>query len=125
MKVQIPLELPQGWKRENNAFMELLGAHPDECPTFSSSCGLFVTITQGVEQDKHIWIHVSISRKKREPSYYDLCDVKKIFLGENAMAYLLFPPTREHVNIHPHCLHLWSCPDARITPDFTRGTGSI
>lgn len=31
----------------------------------------------------------------------------------------------KHVNKHPYCLHLWSCLDGPVLPDFTRGSDGI
>lgn len=122
--VPLPDKLPLGWKREKNELMESMGANPSECPVFRRD-DLWVTITFQREQDGKRWFHVSISRRDRLPSYFDLCDVKTAFLGEDALALLLFVPKVEHVNIHPNCLHLWSCADGRPTPDFTWGMNSI
>lgn len=91
----------------------------------SKSLGLFVIISKAIELDNHEWIHLSVSRKSRIPSYEDLALVKKQFLGERH-AYQCFVPEREHINIHPYVLHLWAREDGKaVLPDFSRGTGSI
>lgn len=123
--VPLPKSLSGGWRRVSNPVMEAMGAHPDQCPSFVRGDGLFVTMTVQKEQDGKRWVHLSCSRRKKEPSYYDLCEAKEQFLGPDSLAMLLFVPTDEHVNIHPHCLHLWSCLDGRPTPDFTWGKGTI
>lgn len=120
-----PPKLPKEWKRMNNALFGFLGAKEDEYLAYMKKCGLTVTMTLQKEQDGKRWYHLSVSRPKKEPSYYDLCEVKNLFLGEDSLALLLFVPEAEHVNIHPHCLHLWSCVDGRPTPDFTWGMQSI
>lgn len=91
----------------------------------SKSLGLLVIISKAIELDSHEWIHLSVSRRSRIPSYEDLALVKKHFLGDRH-AYQCFVPESEHVNIHPYVLHLWARVDgAAVLPDFTRGAGSI
>lgn len=80
--------------------------------------GLAIIISIDTREDED-WIHVSVSRKSRVPSYEDLCLVKQDFIGDDREAYQKFPKASEHVNTHPYCLHLWSPLDGRkVTPDF-------
>ena len=55
------------------------------------------------------WLHVSVSRRSKMPSYDDLKKVKHDFIGDDLAAYQAFPKASEHVNLHEYCLHLW-CP---------------
>jgi len=71
------------------------------------------------------WLHVSFSRHKRIPDYGDMVEVKEIFIGKDLKAIMVLPAEKEHVNIHPNCLHLWACLDRDPLPDFTQGTGMI
>lgn len=86
--------------------------------------GMRVIASATVEADDKRWMHVSYSRKTRVPSYEDSCLVKSAFIGDERLALALFPRSAEHVNIHPRCLHLWSCLDGDPTPDF-RHAGQI
>lgn len=61
--------------------------------------------------DDRVWLHVSLSRRSRMPSYEDVADVKRLFVGEDRKAFQVFPAKQFHVNIHNFCLHLWSCID--------------
>jgi hypothetical protein len=72
--------------------------------------------------DGRWWLHVSVSRVKYIPSYEDLADVKRAFVGDAHQAVQVFPRRERHVNIHPYCLHLWTClePDGDGLPDFGR-----
>jgi hypothetical protein len=36
----------------------------------------------------------------------------------SAKVVQVFPPVTEHYNLHPNCLHLWSCLEADGLPDF-------
>jgi hypothetical protein len=70
------------------------------------------------------WLHASISRPDRLPSYDDLCMLHRAVWGDTGWAYQVFAPPDAHVNIHPRALHLWGLPDgAPVMPNFgARGT---
>lgn len=120
-----PETLPKHWAPVTNPLWESMNAPKELYGTFRRTCGLTVAITTQKENDGKFWTHVSISRPTRLPNYHDMCEVKSVFLGDDALALQLFVPKSEHVNIHPYCLHLWSCLDGRPTPDFTQGLGTI
>lgn len=69
--------------------------------------GLGVIIEKHTYPDGAEIIHISVSRKDRLPSYYDMKYVKNLFLGNDKLAVHLYPPSNENVNIHNYCLHLW------------------
>lgn len=87
--------------------------------------GLRVCMTWCIELDGKRWIHVSLSRPASMPSYEDMAQVKRAFIGAGKMAYQLFVPEAKHISTHDYCLHLWHCVDGDVTPDFTRGTNQI
>lgn len=64
------------------------------------------------------WMHVSLSRQSKLPSYADICRVKEEIIGKEKKAIQVHPPESEHVNIHPYCLHLWSPIGHDPLPDF-------
>lgn len=71
------------------------------------------------------WVHASISRIDRIPSYGDLKMLHDA-VYRDGWAYQVFAPAAEHVNIHATALHLFGRLDGAPTlPDFTYGTGSI
>lgn len=53
------------------------------------------------------WDHVSVSRDSRPPSWREMCFIKHVFFDDWETAMQLHVPTAEHINCHPHCLHLW------------------
>lgn len=59
------------------------------------------------------WIHVSVSRPDSIPAYEILAKVKREFIGEEHEAYQVFPAKKDHVNLYPYCLHLWSPMDKK------------
>jgi hypothetical protein len=72
------------------------------------------------------WLHASIAREDRMPSYADLAALHKAVFGAR-YAYQVFAPPAAHVNIHPRALHLWGRVDdgdGRILPAFG-ATGTI
>jgi hypothetical protein len=81
---------------------------------------LLVLFSACIERDGKRWIHVSCSRPSRLPSWEDLREVKDTFIGRERKALQVIPPASEHINIHPHCLHLWACLDGDGLPDFRK-----
>ena len=53
------------------------------------------------------WEHVSVSLKKRCPTWDEMCLVKDLFWAEDECVVQFHPPKAEYVNCHPYCLHLW------------------
>ena len=59
-----------------------------------------------MESGEH-FLHVSVSRRSRLPSWDDLKLVKKSFIGEDREAVHVLPKASDYINLHPYCLHLW------------------
>jgi hypothetical protein len=55
----------------------------------------------------HGWDHVSISRPRRTPNWPEMEHVRKLFALPDETWVQFHMPAREHVNLHPNCLHLW------------------
>lgn len=53
------------------------------------------------------WDHVSISRADRAPSWPEMDAAFKLFFRPGEVAMQLHVPDTDHVNYHPHCLHIW------------------
>lgn len=53
------------------------------------------------------WDHVSVSLPHRCPSWEEMEYVKRMFFLPTEVAMQLHVPERDHINIHPHVLHLW------------------
>lgn len=111
-------QLPVGWIVIENRI--------DGEAYINKSIGLFVIRSVSKEEDGHLWIHVSVSRRSRIPSYDDLKLIKKLFIGDDLHAYQCFVPSKDHINIHEFVLHLWARQDGKSgLPDFSHGSGSI
>jgi hypothetical protein len=105
---------PRGW--------ELIMPCGDGYAVRQKDGGLRVIVDCEIKADGSPWLHVSVSRKSWTPTHEDMALVKRDFIGDDRYAYAVFPPKTEYVNIHQHCLHLWSrldLPDGRVLPEFS------
>jgi hypothetical protein len=62
------------------------------------------------------WDHVSVSLPNRCPNWPEMEHVKRAFFKDGETAMQLHVPPCDHVNHHPHCLHLWRPNDGREIP---------
>lgn len=53
------------------------------------------------------WDHVSVSRTNRCPNWPEMEQIKHLFFRDDETAMQLHVPASDHINFHPHCLHLW------------------
>lgn len=53
------------------------------------------------------WEHVSVSREDRCPSWEEMDAMARAFFWPQETVMQLHVPRTDHVNVHPHCLHLW------------------
>lgn len=113
----VPKVLPSDWKR-----VACLG--PDG-GVWEQRGGLGVIVSGADYPDGKDWLHLSVSRRERVPSYAELIYVKELFIGKDRKAIMVLPSRAEHVNIHPNVLHLFHCMDEDPLPDFTMGSGSL
>lgn len=86
--------------------------------------GLFIMASAGEYDDGKEWLHISVSRKSRLPTYEELTRIKRDFIGDDKKAVFVLPEKEKHVNIHNYCLHLFYSAENPL-PDFTGGIGSI
>lgn len=81
---------------------------------------LLVIASGATEADGKRWIHVSLSRPSRLPSWEDVREVKDTFIGPDRKAIQVLPPKAEYVNVHRYTLHLFCCLDGDPLPDFRK-----
>lgn len=55
----------------------------------------------------HGWDHVSVSMEHRIPTWEEMSFIKNTFFKPDEMAIQYHMPEKDHINIHPNCLHLW------------------
>jgi hypothetical protein len=122
----LPRVLPAGWVR-----LEAAGPAFD-CHGLGELRGLRVLVSAGIEEDGRRWLHVSVSRPNRCPSWEDMDAVKRIFVGDHRVAYQVHPPRAEHYNALPAgggprwgtVLHLWAPLEGEPPlPSFLRARG--
>lgn len=53
------------------------------------------------------WEHVSVSLETRCPNWREMCRVKDLFWNEDEVVMQLHVAKKNHINMHPYCLHLW------------------
>ncbi len=115
----IPRVLPAGWRK-------LESGYDGAVFEYSGIRGyMTVILSTARERDGRKWLHVSVAHPEKIPSWDTLKTVKTIFIGRNRVALQVLPSETEYVNHHPFCLHLFTCLDGNVTPDFTRGRGTL
>lgn len=88
-----------------------------EMVAWAHRCGLRVLFSVEDHGDGRDWLHASMDRTDRLPSYNEMKLVKKVFIGDEREAYQIFARADEHVNLRPNCLHLWALLEGRALPD--------
>ena len=53
------------------------------------------------------WDHVSVSRSNRCPNWPEMEHIRRLFFTNDETVMQLHVPAADHINVHPHCLHLW------------------
>jgi hypothetical protein len=53
------------------------------------------------------WDHVSVSRQSRVPNWPEMDLIRRKFFKDDECVMQLHVPLTEHINYHPHTLHLW------------------
>jgi hypothetical protein len=53
------------------------------------------------------WEHVSVSRDDRCPTWGEMDFIARTFFQAHEWAMQLHVPPGDHINEHPHCLHVW------------------
>lgn len=123
----IPKSLPTHWKRLQWPIPAF------DCHGVGHLRGIRIMMDAGEEEDGSRWIHVSVSRAGRIPSWEDMDSVKRLFLGPDRVAYQVHPMADEHYTLDGDrnqrlgtCLHLWSPLDnAPRLPNFLRARGGV
>jgi len=70
-----------------------------------------------IASDGDGWEHVSVSTKVRTPTWEEMCFIKDLFWDDEDWVIQFHPASDNHINLHPHCLHLWR---KENTNDYTQ-----
>ena len=64
-----------------------------------------IWVTREVYGNNELRWHLSISCKRRYPTWEEMRDARYDLLPDNLTMAMLLPPKREYVNVHPNCFH--------------------
>jgi hypothetical protein len=92
-------------------------------------CGeMLAIVASGGDADDQMsegWEHVSVSTRRRNPNWQEMCFVKDLFWDETETVIQFHPPRSEYVNNHNFCLHLWRHKEGhRLPPSILVGLKS-
>lgn len=67
------------------------------------------SVIWSIERDGagEVWEHVSVALPSRDPTWVEMCEVKRMFFYPEEECVQFHPKESEYVNLHPHCLHMW------------------
>lgn len=69
---------------------------------------------QAIASDGGGWEHVSVSLRKRCPTWDEMCTVKALFWDPEDTVVQYHPPASTYIDQHPYCLHLWRQPETTV-----------
>lgn len=101
---------PPGW--------DLWDWKPDGFLWVSRKAHQSVVVSAAMEADGRPWAHASMAGRNVLPSWDDLKYLRRHWLN-NRKAVQVFPEGDKYVNLHPRCLHLFSCLDGDPLPEFS------
>lgn len=94
--------------RQTGAEESFYGTRGDE------TCGVFMVKSQIdgglltiVASSGEGWEHVSVSRANRCPNWPEMEQIKRMFFRDDECVMQLHVPIKDHLCLHPNCLHLW------------------
>jgi hypothetical protein len=109
------LRLLDAFRIRGKPILDFWGWEGDE------TCGAFTLRSSIDGAEMHViassgegWDHVSVSRRNRCPNWSEMEQVKRLFFRDDETAMQLHVPPDDHINLHPHCLHLWRPHDQEI-----------
>jgi hypothetical protein len=109
------LNLLNAWRLTDPAIIRHWGWAGDEtCGAFELPSPIDKSGLRVVASSGEGWDHVSVSRVNRCPNWQEMEYVKRMFFRDNETAMQLHVPPSDHLNLHPHCLHLWRPLDQEI-----------
>lgn len=83
--------------------------------------GVFIVISKTTRRHMRViasndegWDHVSISLNYRCPNWHEMEQIKRMFFKDDETCWQYHVPPSDHINIHPHVLHIWRKHDFEI-----------
>jgi len=113
----IDLDMLNPYRQRNQLVLEMYGSFGD------ATCGVFNLPSPATSQTLLCvassdggWDHVSVSLSNRIPNWREMELVKRTFFRDDETAMQLHVPPKDHISVHPNCLHLWRPNDGRQIP---------
>ena len=104
--------VPPGWVIDD--------LRSDGASWFNKKKLMTVILSFEKHNDGNTWAHLSFSHPTRTPNYDEICYFKRNWIGDDWKSIMVFAPVDKHVNIHPYCLHLYTClTDEHVLPEFS------
>ena len=97
-------ETPKGW-----TFVWITRIDVGYCAVYQHKASS-LTVLRSIDDlgDGKLVLHVSVSRKGKQPTWEDLKRCKTLFMGPDVDAYHIIPRAGDHVNMNRHTMHLWT-----------------
>ena len=73
------------------------------------------------------WEHVSVSTASRTPNWREMEFIRDLFFQPDELVLQFSMPRAKHINVHPHCLHMWRPigVDIPLPPAATVGPSAV
>jgi len=69
--------------------------------------GFTVMFTMEHHEDDRMFLHLSISRVDRYPSWDEIVLFRSLFFDDDDTIFQVIPKEGDYVNVHSNCFHLW------------------
>lgn len=88
-------------------------------PLAPSTWAVVLAADSEVVKWEHVSVHIRYETSRRErrmrtPTWDEMCKIKDLFWDPEEAVMQLHVPASQHINNHPHVLHLWRPEDGRI-----------
>jgi hypothetical protein len=112
IRAHIPLVIPANW--EESALPPPLQGTDGAC--FVRTDGSMSVLMTAEDHGATKWLHVSVARRDRYPTWDELHFIKNLFIGREEDAVQILPREQDYVNMHPNCFHLYRRLDGDTVP---------
>lgn len=99
---------PNYWRRESDILWPPKSDHRAATAWLHSLAGLYVLRSVSTLNDGSKWLHISVTRRDRIPTWTEMMKVRDDFLGDDVEAYMVAPKKEDYANLHQFCLHWWA-----------------
>jgi hypothetical protein len=111
--IRAPLILPPNW--EELSLPSNLARVEGAC--FARTDRSMTVIMTREDHNGTSWLHISISRRDRYPTWEEIRFAKDLFIGRDMDSVMILPRKEDYINLHPNCFHLYH----RLDGDTVQG----